>query len=70
MNEELKGYPVTFNIYAHSEEETAMFREAIVRFIDQHRLQGRAVTAEKAANALNRWQDNPIVRSQIIKYFS
>ena len=73
MNEEqkqLKGFPLTFNIYAYDEQEAEEARMAIIAFIGQHAKQGRAVTARKVAQAVARWDQNPIVKSQIIKYFT
>ena len=67
---ELKGFPVTFNIYAASAEEAEECRMAIIAFIGQHARQGRAVTAEKVARAVAGWESNPIVRNRIIRYFT
>ena len=67
---ELKGFPLTFNIYAYDEQEVEEARMAIIAFIGQHAKQGRAVTARKVAQAVARWDQNPIVKSQIIKYFT
>ena len=72
MNEEqkqLKGFPLTFNIYAESAEEAEEARMAIIAFIGQHAKQGRAVTARKVAQAVARWDQNPIVKNQISNYF-
>jgi len=65
----MRGYPITFNIYAESEEEAEAARRAITDFIAQHARQGRAVTGEKIARAVGGWERNPIVRSRIIDYF-
>lgn len=70
MNEQLKGFPITFNIYAHNEQEVEHLKTAIVAFIDQHARQGRAVDAERTAQAIARWDSNPFIRSQVIKYFT
>jgi hypothetical protein len=66
----LSGLPITFQLYAHNEQEIEDARTAIVAFIEQHRRCGRAVTASKVAQAIARWDQNPIVKSQIIKYFT
>lgn len=66
----LQGFPITFNIYAESAEEAEEARMALVAFIGQHAKQGRAVTGRKIAQAVARWDQNPIVKSQIIKYFT
>ena len=71
MNEKkmLRGFPLTFNIYAESEEEVEQCRLAIIAFIGLHASQCRAVTARKVAQALSNWDKNPIVKNQIINYF-
>ena len=65
----LRGLPLTFNVYANDEAEVEQARLAIVRFINSHASQGRAVTAAKIAEAVGNWDKNPIVRSRIINYF-
>lgn len=71
MNEHqpLKGFPLSFQLYAHNEQEVEQCRQAIINFINQHRQEGRAVTANKVAHAVSSWQSNPIVKNQIINYF-
>ena len=64
----MKGYPISFNIYAHNEAEAADARAAIVEFIDQHAREGRAVTGEKISRAVRSWQNNTLVRNKIIDY--
>lgn len=65
----LKGFPLTFNIYAENEAEVEECRMAIIAFIGLHASQCRAVTAKKVAQAIGNWDKNPIVRNQIINYF-
>lgn len=65
----LKGYSITFQLYAHSEEEAEEARMAIVAFIGQLRQYGRAVTGKKVAQAVVNWDSNPIVKNQILKHF-
>ena len=69
QTKQLKGYPVTFNIYAYDEQEVEEFRRSIIDFIGQHAKHGRAVTAHKVAQAVSRWDQNTIVKNQIINYF-
>ena len=69
MNEQLKGFPVTFNVYAHNEQEVENLRMAVVAFIGCHARQGRAVDAARLAQAISNWDKNPLVKSQIINYF-
>lgn len=66
----LQGFPITFKIFAESQQEAEEARMALIAFIGQHAREGRAVTGRKIAQAVARWDSNPIVRSQIIKYFT
>lgn len=69
MEKLLKGYPITFNLYATGEEEVAECRAAIVGFIKSHAEGGRAVTAKKVTEAVLNWDKNPLVRNRIINHF-
>ncbi len=64
----MKGYPITFNIYAESEEEAKKAQQDIIGFIRLHAQQGRAVSATKISSAVSRWDANPFVRNQIINF--
>ena len=66
---QLKGFPISFNIYAENEEEVEESRKAIVEFIGLNASQCRAVTAKKVAQAITNWEKFPLVRNQIINYF-
>ena len=66
---QLKGFPISFNIYAENETEAEEARRAIISFIGLHASQCRAVTAKKVTHALSNWDKNPIVRNHIINYF-
>ncbi|MBQ7539777.1 MAG: hypothetical protein IJT13_01480 [Bacteroidaceae bacterium] len=66
---QLKGFPLSFNIYAEDEREVKECRAAIIAFIGLHASQCRAVTAKKVSQALSNWDKNPIVRNHIINYF-
>lgn len=65
----LKGFPLSFNIYAESEQEVEECRRAIIAFIGLHASQCRAVTAKKVAQALSSWDKNPIVKNRICEFF-
>lgn len=65
----MKGYPVTFNIYANDEQEVEVLRFVITEFIRTHAEQGRAVSATKVADALRNWDKNPIIKNRLISYF-
>lgn len=60
---------IEFNIYANSDEEGQILKKAICDFIDWHGKLGRKVSAIKLADAINKWQENPFVKSKIIDYF-
>jgi len=66
----LKGFPITFNIYATDEAEAEEARRAFIGFINAHAAQGRAVTGRKIVAALSRWDKNPFVRNQIINFLN
>ncbi|MBQ4377079.1 MAG: hypothetical protein II793_05245 [Bacteroidales bacterium] len=65
----LQGYEIKFNIYAESEAEAEEARQAIIAFIASHAQQGRAVTGRKIAEAVAKWDKNPFVKNEIIKFF-
>ena len=65
----MKGYKIAFEIYAESEEEAVRAERAIKMFINQHAMAGRAVTGNKIAEALPKWESNALVRNKIINYF-
>lgn len=65
----LKGFPLSFNIYAENEQEVEECRQAIIAFIGLQASQCRAVTARKVAQALKNWDKNFLVKKQIIQYF-
>lgn len=64
----MKGFPITFNIYANNEAEAADARAAIVDFINEHAKEGRAVSATKIAKAIRSWESNPLIRKKIIDF--
>lgn len=64
-----QGFPITFNIYARSEQEVEDLHMAIVAFIGYHARQGRAIDARRLAEAIGRWDKNPLVKNHIINYF-
>lgn len=64
----MKGYPITFQIYADSEEEAKRAQQDIIGFISLHAQQGRAVSATKISSAIRRWDANPFVKNHIINF--
>lgn len=67
--EKLKVQPITFNIYAESEEEAENGRKAIISFINIMGQHGARVSGSKLSEAVGRMSNAPFVVSQIIKFF-
>lgn len=61
--------PITFNIYASSDEEAEKGRRAIIQFINIMGQHGAMVSGNKIADAVSKLNDNSFVTSQIIKFF-
>ena len=61
--------PITFNIYANSDEEAERGRKAIVQFINIMGQHGAMVSGDKLAEAVSKLGENPFITSQIIKFF-
>lgn len=61
--------PITFNIYASSEEEAEKGRKAIVQFINIMGQHGAKVSGEKLHEAVSKLNDSPFITSQIINFF-
>ena len=66
----MKGIEIRFNIYAESEEDAAVARNAIIGFISENANEGRAVSAAKIAKAISMWKSNVFVKNRIIEYLS
>lgn len=61
--------PITFNIYASSDEEAERGRKAIIQFINIIGQHGAMVSGNKIAEAVGKLNESPFVASQIIKFF-
>lgn len=62
-------YPITIKIYANDEQEAQRAQQALGQFVNDIGALGIPVTGDKIAEAVPRWNKNPIVKSQIINYF-
>jgi hypothetical protein len=62
-------YPITIKIYANDEQEAKRAQQALGQFVNDMGALGIPVTGDKIAEAVPRWNKNPIVKSQIINYF-
>ncbi len=67
--EKLKVLPITFNIYASSEEEAERGRKAIIQFINVMGQHGARVSGDKIAEAISKMDKAPFVTKEIIKFF-
>ena len=67
MEQEIR--PITFNIYASSEEEAEKGRKAIIKFINIIGQQGARVTGDKLNEAVNMLNSSPFITYQIINFF-
>ena len=61
----MKGYEISFKVFASSKEEADKASDTIRRFVDDKAREGIPVTAEKIAAAVDKWKDNYFVT----KYF-
>ena len=59
----MQGFPVSFNIYADSQQEADELSRAIKAFIGEQAQQGRAVTATKLAVAISKYKNNYLVNA-------
>ena len=59
----MKGFKVSFNVYAESAAEALEAENAIKAFISSQAQEGRAVTARKIAEAIGKYKDNYFVNS-------
>lgn len=65
----IQPYKLETFVYASSQEEIDQLQQDIRQFIEDHRNEGRAVTASKVSSAIKKWRDNAIVRNSIIRFF-
>lgn len=61
--------PITFNIYASTDEEAEKGRKAIISFINIMGQHGGKVSGNKLAEAVGRLNNNTFITAQIIKFF-
>ena len=61
--------PITFNIYASTDEEAEKGRKAIISFINIIGQHGAMVSGSKIAEAVSKLPENTFVLPQIIKFF-
>ena len=66
----MKVFPITVKIYAADEQEAERARQALGGFVDQMGSMGIMVTGDKIAQAVPKWDKNPLVKSQVIKHFT
>ena len=61
--------PITFNIYADTDEEAEKGRQALIQFINMVGQYGAKVSGNKIAEAVGRLDSNQFIKSQIINFF-
>ena len=61
--------PITFNIYASTDEEAERGRMGIIDFINIVGQHGAMVSGDKIAEAVGKLRESPFVFSQILKFF-
>jgi hypothetical protein len=61
--------PITFNIYASSDDEAERGRKAIIQFINIMGQHGAKVSGDKIYEAVNKLNGSPFVFGQILKFF-
>ena len=65
----MQGFEIKFKLYAETQEEVDEAARVIQSFVNEHAKDGRAVTAKKLSEANPKWEENFLVKKQIIKYF-
>ena len=63
----MKGFKVSFNVFAESQEEADKLSNALGQLVDNNAKQGVAITANKVLEAINRWGNNFLVNSYLKK---
>ena len=61
--------PITFNIYASTDEEAERGKNAIIQFINIMGQHGGKVSGYKLHEAVKMLNMNPFITSQIINFF-
>lgn len=64
----MQAFKAEIFIYAETQEEVDQFKQAVHKFIEENRLEGRAVTASKLTTALSKWKSNMLVKAGIINF--
>lgn len=67
--EKLSIRPITFNIYAASDEEAERGRKAIIQFINTMGQHGARVSGNKIEEAVSKMGKATFVTKEIIRFF-
>lgn len=62
-------FKIAVNIYAEDEQEALRAQKALGQFVNDMGHMGIAVTGQKIAEAVPKWNQNNLVRQQIINHF-
>lgn len=57
----MQGFEIRFNVYANTQEEADLASASIKQFISDLAEKGIAVTANRIAEAANKWKNNYFV---------
>lgn len=60
---------IEFNIWGNNDKEEKLLRQKICEFINWHGERGVKVNAKKIIDAINKWQNNGLIRNTIFNYF-
>lgn len=67
--EKLIVRPITFNIYAATDEEAERGRQAIIQFINVMGQHGARVSGDKLKEAVSKMENATFITKGIIKFF-
>lgn len=67
MNDKIVN--ISFNVWANDEKEAEELKASVCNFIDWFGQRGIKVTASKLSDAINRWQNNVLVKNSVINHF-
>lgn len=63
----MKGFEVSFKVFANTQEEANKASEVLRKFVDDNARQGIAVTANKLVEAVSKFGNNVFVNSYLKK---
>ena len=61
---------IEFNIFANSDTEAEELTRLIKDFINKQCMEGGKISAQKLIDAINKWQNKPVIINAINNYFN